>query len=44
MKYNLLDSVHWKESLNDENPIVKHFVEKNINTKLKKKSWYNHVA
>lgn len=36
MKYNLLDSVHWKESLDDENPIVKHFVEKNINTKLKK--------
>ena len=36
VKYNLLDSEHWKESLNDENPIVKHFVEKNIHTKLKK--------
>tara|TARA_B110000444_G_C18443750_1_gene412492 strand:+ start:42 stop:587 length:546 start_codon:yes stop_codon:yes gene_type:complete len=36
VKYNLLDSVHWKESLNDENPIVKHFVEKNITTKLNK--------
>ena len=36
MKYNLLDSDHWKESLDDENPIVKHFIDKNINTKLKK--------
>ena len=36
VKYNLLDSEHWKESLNDENPIVKHFTEKNIHTKLNK--------
>ena len=36
VKHNLLDPKHWKESKDIENPIVKHFVEKNPDSKLMK--------